>query len=102
MNGTVQTQIVVESGENEYGETIPASIEWGEKTECRYHANTLDNRGRYDGGKFTQSSYIITVFDMEFTAKVIRLFNSRNNLVCEKEVQSLEVLENVQRVKVTV
>ncbi|MFV0536835.1 MAG: hypothetical protein ACK5M3_05605 [Dysgonomonas sp.] len=102
MNGFIQAQIQTSGGENEYGEPIPANIDWDEKKECKYYANTLNGRGRYEDGKFTQSAYIITVFDMDFSATVVRLFNSKGKLVVEKEVQSLEELEEVQRVKVTI
>lgn len=102
MNGRIQSQIVSGGGENEYGETIAAQTTWGEKVNCKYQANTMNNRGRYTDGEFTQSAFTITITDMNFTANVIRLFDSRDNEVCIKEVQSLEVLESIQRVKITV
>jgi hypothetical protein len=102
MKGYIQAQIQTGGGKNQFGELVPAEISWGSKKECRYHANVLNNRGKYEDGKFTQSAYIITLFDMDVEASIIRLFNSKDNLICEKEVQSLEILEDVQRVKITV
>lgn len=101
MKGLIQAQIQTGGGENEYGEPIPSKVDWGKKTECTYNANELNNRGRVHDFKFTQSAYIITVFDMDFRASIIRLFDSSDNMVVEQEVQSLEVLEEVQRVKIT-
>ena len=102
MKGTVRAKGFIGGGFNEYGEPIPTTIEWGNPVECSYYANTLNNRGRYSGGVFTQSEYTITTEDMDFDAKQIRLTDSRGKVVCEKVVQSIEVLEDVQRVKITV
>jgi len=102
MKGYIQARIQVDGGFNDDGEPIASSVDWSKEIECTYQANTLNNRGRYEDGNFTQSTYTIIVYDLDFTATYIRLSDSRSNMVCEKEVQSVEVLENVQRVKVTV
>lgn len=102
MNGYIQPQINHGGGFDDNGEPIPSTPSWGENIECKYFANTLNNRGRYEGGEFTQSAYEITIYDMEFHAEYIRLLDSRGNEVIEKKVQSLEVLEEVQRVKITI
>ena len=102
MNGFIQPQIQTGGGLNEYGEPIPETTDWGEMVECRYFANTLSSKGRYQGERFTQSAYEITVDEMDFEATIIRLLDSRENEVCQKEVISLEVLEDIQRVKITV
>ncbi len=102
MDGFIQGKLPGEAIKGRGGEPVSNQAEWGEKIECRYKANLLNNRGRYDGGTFTQSSYEITIDDMSFNAASIRLFDSRGNLVCTKYVQSLEVLEFVQRIKITV
>lgn len=103
MNGFIQPQIQTGGGTNGKGEPIPSALSWGEKIECKYFVNTLNNRGRYEDGKFTQSAYVITVDDMDFKAKFVRLLDSRANVICEKEVQGYpEVLEDIQRVKITI
>lgn len=103
MDGMIQAKITTGGGLNpETGEPTPVSFSWDTPVPARYKANMLSNRGRYDGGTFKMSSYEITTPDMDFRASIIRLFDSRNNMVCEKEVMSLEVLEYVHRVKIVV
>lgn len=103
MDGTISAKIKTGGGNDpETGTPIPVESSWSEPVECKYKANLLNNKGRYLGGTFQQASYEITTTDMSFTAAIIRLFDSRNNLVCEKEVMSLEVLEFVNRVKIVV
>lgn len=102
MNGTVRKKIQVAGGINEDGEPTPATVSWGDSVPCKYQANTLSNKGVYDDGEFTQSEYSITVKDMSFNADQIRLLNSREKVVCEKRVLSLEVLEDIRRVKITI
>lgn len=103
MNGYINAQIVTGGTIDEMtGIPIPDTVSWGKDVECKYFANTLNNRGRYQDGKFQQSAYEITTDDMTFRAKIIRLKNSRKEVIVEKEVQSLEELEDIQRVKITV
>jgi hypothetical protein len=103
MDGYIQTQIATGGHTDANGETVPAEVSWGAFVECKYKANTLNNRGVYSGGRFTQMAFEITTEDMGFRSKRIRLFDSRQSLVCEKDVQGFpEVLETVQRVKITV
>ena len=70
--------------------------------ECRYISTLFNQKGRYEGGTFTQSAYEIVIENMDFNAKTIRLIDSRGNQVCEKDIQSLEVLETIQRIKITI
>lgn len=103
MNGTIQAKIKTGGGVNpQNGEPVSVEWAWGNPVDCKYKAIELSNKGRYEGGTFKQASYEITTPDMDFQATFIKLFDSRNNLVCDKEVISLEVLEFVQRVKLLV
>ena len=102
MDGFVRALIQTSGGFNEDGEPIPATTNFGVPVPCKYHANTLNNRGRYQDGEFTVSSYIITTKDMEFVAEQIQLTDNSCKVVCEKRVQSLEVLTTIKRVKITV
>ena len=102
MEGFIQAKLPEESKTNEGGEPIVSPISFGEKKECRYISTLFNQKGRYEGGTFTQSAYEIVIEDMSFNAKAIRLIDSRGNLVCEKEIQSLEVLETIQRIKITI
>jgi len=101
MKGFVRAMYQTLGGINEDGEPIAAVKTWGEYILCQYAANTLSNKGVYVGGEFQESSFTITLKDMSFKADFIQLSNSRKELVCEKQVLSLEVLESVKRVKIT-
>jgi hypothetical protein len=102
MKGFVRAKYQTMGGINHDGEPVPAVSSWGEFSSCLYHANTLSNKGVYVGGEFQESSFTITLRDMSFKAEFIQLFNSTKELVCEKRVLSLEVLDSVKRVKITV
>ena len=85
------------------GDTVPVISSWSPKAmDCTYQANTISNKGRYDGGAFITSSYSILIDEMDFSAKMVRLINTRGDLICEKVIQSIEVLEEVQKVKITI
>jgi len=85
------------------GDTIPVISSWSPKAlDCTYQANTISNKGRYEGGAFITSSFTILIDEMDFNAKMVKLINSRGSVVCEKAIQSIEVLEEVQKVKITI
>lgn len=102
MEGFIQAKLSGESKINEGGEPVAASVSFGKKIECRYISTLFNQKGRYEGGTFTQSAYEIIIENMDFNAKTIRLIDSRGNQVCEKDIQSLEVLETIQRIKITI
>jgi hypothetical protein len=103
MDGTLKGWIVTGGEINDQGEIISEpTTRWGNPVECRYYAVTANNKGVYIDGVFTQSSYIITTEDMSFNSDRVQLYSSKGGLVCEKEVQSLEVLEDIQRVKIAI
>jgi uncharacterized protein YcnI len=102
MNGTIQAQIITGGGKDADGYPIKPVITWSNSIECKYIENTFNNRGKYIDGGFTQMSFSITLFDLDFDAKIVRLTSNRGKIICEKEVQSLNVLEEIQRVKITI
>lgn len=102
MNGYINAQIGTEGYIDENGIPVQGSIDWGPDVECKYFANVNNNKGRYPDGEFKRIAYEITTENMNFEAKIIRLKDSKGRVICEKEVQSLEELEDVQRVKITI
>lgn len=103
MKGTIQAKVKkAGGGQTTKGTAIPDVFDWSEPVECLYKANTHNNKGKYQDGNFTQSEYVITVQDQTFNATQVLLKDSRGNVVCEKQVQYLEVLETIQRVKITI
>lgn len=103
MNGYINAQIVVGGYIDELtGIPVEDAVSWGKDVECKYFANVNNNKGRYPDGEFKQTAYEITTDDMTFRSKIIQLKNSRKEVILTKEVQSLEELEDIQRVKITV
>lgn len=102
MKGFINAQITVQGYINDDGIPVSGSTSWGTDIECKYFANVNNNKGRYPDGVFKQTAFEITTVDMSFDAKIIRLKDRKGNTICEKEVQSLEELESVQRIKITV
>ncbi|MDD2300874.1 MAG: hypothetical protein PHU69_14730 [Fermentimonas sp.] len=102
MRGFISKQIFTDGYINDDGIPVPGSTDWGADVECKYFATENNNKGRYIDGDFKQIAFEITTEDMSFDANIIRLKDRKGNVVCEKEVQSLEELENVQRIKITV
>ena len=102
MEGLIRARIQAAGGINDDGEPVEAMSSWGDPVPCKYFANTLNNRGTYQDGQFTISEYIITTKMMSFKADQIRLTDEKGLIICEKSVQSLEVLSTVRRVKITV
>jgi len=102
MNGIIQAQIILGGGRDIDGTIIPSTVSWGKEVECKYIENTFNNRGKYIDGEFTQMAFSITLTDLDFDAKILRLTSNRGKMICEKEVQSLNVLEDIQRVKITI
>lgn len=102
MKGFISKQIFTEGYINDDGIPVAGSTDWGADVECKYFANVSSSKGRYPDGVFKQMSFVITTEDLSFNAGVIRLKDKKGNVVCVKEVLSLEELEAVQRIKITV
>lgn len=103
MRGTISAKVITGGGiDSLTGVPIPVTFTWGDPVDCLYKAVALSSNGRYAQEKFQIASYEITLEDMEFTGKTFRLTDNRGSVVCEKEVISIEILEEVQRVKILV
>lgn len=102
MRGFISKQIFTDEYINDEGVPVQGTTSWGADVECKYFANVSNNKGRYPDGVFKEVAFEITTEDMSFEANIIRLKDRRGNVVCEKEVLSLEKLEAVQRIKITV
>lgn len=101
MLGTIAAKIETGGGSDPItGQPIPVTYVWGTAVECQYKAIELSNRGRYTDGEFQQASYVVTTDSMEFDGSYMLLKDCRGNVVCEKEVISIERLEDIQRVKI--
>lgn len=102
MNGYICKQIMTGGYIDDNGVPVPGTTTWGSDVECKYFANVSNNKGRYEEGEFKQASFEITTEDMDFIAGVIQLKNSKKAIIATKEVLSLEELEDIQRIKLTI
>ena len=102
-NGFLKYEIVNNASDfNEHGEPVSgASVEWSEPVPCSIMTNSDNRKGKYEDGEFRMASLTILIEDMEFNANRIRLERSGRELG-EYRVQSIEELETVGRVKITV
>jgi len=103
VRGTIATRVTEGGGLHPTtGEPIPVTFIWTDETECLYTPVQNSNQGRYTDGTFKQASYTITTEKMDFAAQLLRLTNSRGQVAYEGEIISVEVLEDIQRVKIIV
>lgn len=84
------------------GIPVEASEDWGNKTPCHIVENLHNNKGNYKDGEFTQFAFTIYFPLQIFEAKRIRLTDNRNRVLGEFEVQSIQFLDLVNRVKIIV
>lgn len=105
MKGILKAKVVgvgTEPAFDNDGNPIEIATTFGLGIDCKYFSANRNDVVDIGDGTFVQASYVITVKDMSFDATIIQLINSRNEIVCEKDVKSLEVLENIKRVKIVV
>lgn len=103
MKGFISPQVSVPGViDEETGIPVGGGLSFETDYECEYFPTTLSNKGVNVGGKFEQSEYEITVYDMNFSASFIRLKNRKGDVLCEREVKSIMELEAIQRIKVIV
>jgi hypothetical protein len=100
-NGYIQIKTTIGGGLID-GMPVAASESWGVKIACHIQKNMQNNKGNYKDGTFTQFAFTIFLEMQVFEAKRIKLTNNRNELIKEFEVQSIEFLDLVQRVKIIV
>lgn len=101
MYGYIQTKQETEPIFNEFGDEI--STGQSEETPliaCKYYAPSRTDIALNGGGMFPQNQFVITTKNMNVWGKRFALYDSRKNFICEKDAQSVERLENIQRIKI--
>jgi hypothetical protein len=101
-NGSIQKQVSSGTGLDENGDPVVSNPVWSEPIPCLIKTIKHDNKGIYPDGKFTQASFEILIEMQEFEAERILLKNSRNNFEAEFEIQDIQFLDLVGRVKIIV
>lgn len=101
-NGFFQIQ-KKEKGGLVNGLPTPSQVIWGNKIPCHIVMNTNDQRGTYNDGKFTRTSFVIwTDREIPSPAPYIKLFYDLGRVLGEFQVQSIERFRLTGRTKITV
>lgn len=106
MNGFITSRIHVAGGIDEAtGMPFPESETWTDPIECQYVPNRRNTVGANREGKFRIASYEITVNMLDwniYDVSMIRLINEKKEVITEAEVLTLDELEAIQRIKITI
>lgn len=104
MNGYIRLiDKMEEGGFNEWGEPIESVPVWGEPIPCLYSTITDNIQGVYEDGKARLLSFYITVgINATNRQNRVQLYDKDNYLICEKEIQSIEISTLMGRTKITV
>jgi len=102
MNGIIRAKTNGEQTFNLFGEPIVNTISFGSNIPCKYQAANRNDIVETGDGTFQQASFIITTQIMDFKATHIELLDDNGNVVCRKDVRSLEVLKSIGRVKILI
>lgn len=103
-NGFLKYEIVKEVSDfNEYGEpNKEATVEWSEPVPCSIKTNSDNRKGKYEDGEFRVASFTVLIEEQDkFTSNRIYLERSEQALG-EYRIQSIEELETVGRIQITV
>ena len=84
------------------GDPISVTPVWSSAIPCQLVPIRNSNKGKYEDGQFSQSSYEIIIMPMDFTAKTVSLVDNNEGALGEYRVQDIEFLDVVKRVKITV
>lgn len=102
-NGVLQYDMSIGGGYDEGGNPIPLDESWSEDVPCLIRNVTNNSRGRYEDGKFNQTSYDVLVESgqMPLTSTRVRLV--RNSVpIGEFPIQGIPELTSMDRIKFSV
>lgn len=100
-NGTLRYKITTAGGTDGNGDPIPASSEWSQPISCFIIAIMRNNKGKYQDGRFTQSSFKITLEKQEIPWAILELTRDGVKLG-EFETQDQQPLNSVNRIHIIV
>lgn len=104
-NGTIEVLTVVGGGLDEQtGFPCPQEESYGTPIPCQFSPVRYNATAHRDGEPVTQKSFSILIEEQpqEFAADRVRLTNSAGRVIGEFSVISVEALEAVGQVKITV
>lgn len=106
MKGFISSRISTGGGIDE-GSGLPnAEVgDWTKKIECQYYPNNRNTVGAYRESVFRVASYEITVHVLDWdilNVSMIKLFDVNGEEIAKKEVLTLDKLDDIQRIKITI
>lgn len=101
-NGTLQYVKLSGGGIDNEGDPVSIVQEWSDPIDCLIITLKHDKKGSYTDGKFIASAYEIHVDTLPVEMTKVRLTNSRNMDLGTFQVQDLQFLDVVGRLKVIV
>lgn len=103
-NGTISFQFVTENGFDANGNPISDATAWSVPAlPCLIRTNQHNQKGKVSNGKFEISAYTIHLEMMdEISAKRVKLVKDLGGDLGEFEIQDIQYLKLVNRIKITV
>lgn len=99
------TQTTGGGRDEDSGFPIPVETFESDFVECQYYPNNRRSVGSEQDGIFQMASYEITIdrvnWDLD-QVTMITLYNSRRESLTQKSVLTLDELDDIQRVKITI
>lgn len=103
-NGTVKfkMQTATTGIDPETGYPVKASSSWSEPMPCQYIVKSLDRLAEAMGNPLTKQSYDIYVEDMPIASERLILTDYRKGAIGEFSIRSIEPLDAVCQVKISI
>ncbi|MCX6222481.1 MAG: hypothetical protein NTZ69_16030 [Bacteroidia bacterium] len=102
-NGTLQYETITGGGiDTITNDPIPVVSAWSEPIDCFIVTIRHTNKGVYQDGKFTVSTYMIHIEMQSFAANKVKITDSRNKDLGTFTIQDLQFLDAVQKIKIVV
>lgn len=99
-NGTVSFLTVTGGGIDSSGNPIAVSETWTEPIPCHIDTVTDNTKGTYEDGKFRQQSYKIFLEIMPVDSTKVRLTNNEGKHLGDFQIQRIEKLDRVKRIRI--
>lgn len=101
-NGTLKYAAITGGGFDGNNDPLPVTTSWSDPVDCLIITNTRNDKGTYQDGKFTVCKYTIHLDKQPFEAKRVKLTNDRGIDLGEFQVQDIQFLDLVRKVKIIV
>jgi len=102
-NGTLQYKSKTGGGTDPTtGDPIAVTGAWSDCIDCFIQTNHHNTKGKYIDGKFEIADYTVLIETQPFDADRVLLITDKGKTLGEFQVQNVEFLDAVGRVKITI